>query len=405
MELPKNITQIGEANRSCKIYVEDYVVSYIKQLNQLACNKEMAVALYGTRKTENNVTYIFLYGACKLDFLQRETRHLSQAQYQEIERLRRKYFGEYEFQGYRLLNGEMVEGFHICEQDICRYVPGFAQFYEKNDSMLAYMLEARPAEAAPEVVNQEKYDVVKRRQEERREGHREEPGNERSEYRNEKMIQKQSPSIKKMRFSTATVFGLLCLAGLAFVWDEQGTEDLQVAARQVMTEFSEQKLPDAEVTMGSETVNMEAEVSTLIAEDKLSEAVLAENAVEKHEENGLVNAEAVADTMPHPALEPKSIPEPTLTPESTPTPELTLTPEPTSTPKPTSLPMPTTEPETESAQTATTATASYVVQKGDTLIDICIRQYGTDEMVQAVCKLNGISDSDDIKVGQKILLP
>ena len=35
MELPKNITQIGESDRHCKIYVEDYVVSYIKQMNQM----------------------------------------------------------------------------------------------------------------------------------------------------------------------------------------------------------------------------------------------------------------------------------------------------------------------------------------------------------------------------------
>lgn len=27
MELPKNITQIGESDKSCKIYAEDYVVS------------------------------------------------------------------------------------------------------------------------------------------------------------------------------------------------------------------------------------------------------------------------------------------------------------------------------------------------------------------------------------------
>lgn len=36
MELPKNITQIGETNPHCKIYVEDYVISYIRQLNQYA---------------------------------------------------------------------------------------------------------------------------------------------------------------------------------------------------------------------------------------------------------------------------------------------------------------------------------------------------------------------------------
>ncbi|MCI9232689.1 MAG: peptidoglycan-binding protein, partial [Lachnospiraceae bacterium] len=43
MELPKNITQIGETNPHCKIYVEDYVISYIRQLNQYAREKGLAV--------------------------------------------------------------------------------------------------------------------------------------------------------------------------------------------------------------------------------------------------------------------------------------------------------------------------------------------------------------------------
>ena len=132
MELPKNITQIGETNPHCKIYVEDYVISYIRQLNQYAREKGLAVALYGTKREEGEITYLFLYGACKLNFLQRECRHLSQAVCQEVEKLRRKHFAEYEFLGYRLLDGEMIEGFHICEQGVCRYVGGYAQFYEKN---------------------------------------------------------------------------------------------------------------------------------------------------------------------------------------------------------------------------------------------------------------------------------
>ncbi len=168
MELPKNITQIGEADRRCKIYVEDYVVSYIRQMNHLAENKDISLALYGIRKDEGEVGYVFLYGACRLESLQRETRHLSQAQSQEIERLRNKYFPEYQFLGYRLLNGEMVEGFHICEQGICRYIAGYACFYEKNDNMLAYMLEDRTEEAEPEKVDREKYERVRQRQENRR---------------------------------------------------------------------------------------------------------------------------------------------------------------------------------------------------------------------------------------------
>ena len=131
MELPKNITQIGECDRCCKIYVEDYVISYMKQLNRYAGDKDMAIALYGVRREEAGITYLFFYGACKLNFLQRECRHLSQAQLQEIEKQRRRFFPEYAFLGYRLLNGEMVEGFHIYEQGVCRYITGYAQFYEK----------------------------------------------------------------------------------------------------------------------------------------------------------------------------------------------------------------------------------------------------------------------------------
>ena len=119
-------------------------------------------------RAEDGVAYLFAYGSAKLNFLQKPMRHLSQAQEQEIEKLRRKYFPEMTFLGYQILNGEMVEGFQICEQEICRYVAGYAQFYEKNDSMLAYMLENRGEEAAPEKVDQEKYEVVKKRQEERR---------------------------------------------------------------------------------------------------------------------------------------------------------------------------------------------------------------------------------------------
>ena len=115
MELPKNITQIGEVDKSCKIYVEDYVVSYMKQMNRFAEDKEIAVSLYGRKSSEQDVSYYFVYGACKLDFLQRMVKHLSQAQNQEIEKLRRKYFPEQEFIGYLILNGEMIEGIYLSE--------------------------------------------------------------------------------------------------------------------------------------------------------------------------------------------------------------------------------------------------------------------------------------------------
>lgn len=110
MELPKEIIQVGEANPSCKVYVEDYAVSFLKQQNRQAADQKTVVALYGKTASEDDKTYVFIYGAAIVKSIQKETRHLSQAQNQELEKIRKKYFRDYAVVGYRLLDGEMIEG-------------------------------------------------------------------------------------------------------------------------------------------------------------------------------------------------------------------------------------------------------------------------------------------------------
>ena len=380
MELPKNITQIGESDKFCKIYAEDYVVSYLKQLNRVAGDKNLAVGLYGTRKEEAGISYLFLYGAGKLNFLQRESRHLSQAVQQEAERQRQRYFREYSFLGYKILNGEMIEGFQICEQGVCRYISGYAQFYEKNDSMLAYMLEQRQEDAVPEQVEQEKYDMVKKRQEERR--MQAEMEKKRTDHREKRVGDKQSgSSLRRMKYSAAAVFALLCVVGLTTINDGNGWNDLQAAARRMMDNISQQQIPDV-----MEVSNFSAEAGTIVAEDRLAEAIRMEN--DAAAEPAAAQSGAV---VPTPEPSPASTPEPTQPP----------TPEPTQAPTPVPTPDPTPEPTQEPAAEPT----SYIIKRGDTLIGICIATYGSDEKVREICSLNNISDPDDIKVGQKILLP
>lgn len=407
MELPKNITQIGEPDRFCKIYVEDYVVSYLKQLNQAARNKDIAVAVYGTRKVEGEVSYLFLYGACRLDFLQRETKHLSQAQQQEIERNRQRYFFEYEFQGYRLLNGDMIEGFHICENGICRYIAGYAQFYEKNDSMLNFMLETRSGEVQPEVVDQEKYEVVKRRQEERKvqveesrqiPSHRVASSNESETADGLSRIERQElsrawkkpekniqTSLRRMKMAAVAVFALLCMAGLASMNGGQGIKDLQVWAKQTLAGVTEQKLPDD--SQAVEVMGTSAASDTLVAEDRLTDAVRQEN--EQSTQESSVQAEPSqsetlqSDTMnPSVGTDSNEQPEPSEAGEVKPSEEVE-----------------------NSAEAGASAMVSYVIKQGDTLTNICVRNYGSDARLQEICNINEISDPDDIKVGQKILLP
>lgn len=366
MELPKNITQIGEVNPHCKVYVEDYVYSYVKQLSRRTADKHETVALYGVRKEEAGITYLFLYGSGKLQYLQKENRHLSQAVLQEVERQRKKFFAEYLFLGYSILNGELPEGFWICEQGICRYVEGYARFYEKNDSMLAYMLAERNEEALPEVVEQEKYDVVRQRQEERKAQIQEHP----------------KENFHMMRRAVAAVFLLLCVTGLLSMGKGHDLRDLQTAAGKLISSLTERQLPD-----DAQMANASAYAGSLTAEDALTDAVLRENNV--------TTSSVISATDSAVAVTPVPVAEPTANPTPMPTPEPTS--EPTAVPTSEPTPVPTPEP--------TPAPASYTIQPGDTLSAICVEKYGNDDRLPEICKLNRIGNPDDIKVGDKILLP
>ncbi len=413
MELPRNITQVGETDRNCKIYVEDYVVSYMKQMNKFAEEKELAVALYGKMSVEQQVTYCFVYGACMVQSISREVRHLSQAQSQEVERMRRKYFPEQTFLGYQILNGEMIEGFRIYDQNSCRYVKGYACFFEKNDTMLAYMLETRREEVQPEKVEQDKYDVVRKRQEDRRQQFE-----ERRQLKQKVVSEPTKEEDGKQypfQFAPFILVAGCCLIAL-MLWGNGNTlkrmkgqlsawvEDL-TDYRLVAGESQELESPIIDVQKESQEA-VQAVMGTLVTEDKLADAILQENEKKAEEGEGGPSSDAsqspdgtlapataqptgssqTGDSQPEASTQPTT-PQATATPQ--PTPQVTPTPQATSVPE-----MPTVhQPET------------YVIKSGDTLIAISRRIYGSDSYVPRICEMNDISNPDNIQIGQKILLP
>lgn len=378
MDLPKNITQIGEVGKNCKIYMEDYAVSYMKQLNKAAQDKDVVVALYGRHFEEDGIAYHFLYGACKLTSLLREVRHLSQAQLQEIERLRKKYFPELEFLGYRILNGEMIEGIHLCEQGICRYVGGYAQFYEKNDAMLAYMLEVRDA-TQPEQVDRTKYEKVQKRQDARKvAGYVGELDNNQLQDEMERSVLVSglrrggsgSVNLPRMRLAAVGVFAVLCLVGIGtFREDElarsEETDTLEVAVAPVTDNPYEEQ---------TETLLMEEALEqALLEENQLSAAAESISAAEQEEMVvEIQEVQPIQETQGE-VVEPSY--EATNDVKATQVSQLEAGP------------------------------VAYIVQPGDTLIAISLRQYGSDVRVDDICSLNNIKDPDDIKEGQVIMLP
>ena len=64
-----------------------------------------------------------------------------------------------------------------------------------------------------------------------------------------------------------------------------------------------------------------------------------------------------------------------------------------------------TVPETSTIQEQLSEEDYYVVKKGDTLDSISEKIYGNALHVEAICKMNGLSDGNLIYIGQKLLLP
>ena len=109
------------------------------------------------------------------------------------------------------------------------------------------------------------------------------------------------------------------------------------------------------------------------------------------------NATATAETTVPETMETEAAVEDTTEVTEEPQPEVTPTPEPT--------PEVTVEAETPQTQAAVAQPTAYTIKKGDTLIGISLRNYGSNTKVSEICALNGIADPDDIKIGQEILLP
>lgn len=397
MELPKNITQIGEADDKCKIYVEDYVVSYLRQMNQLARNKEMALALFGTSTDEEDKTFVFLYGATKVNYLQKEVRHLSQAQKQEIESNRVRYFKDYSFQGYCILKGEMIEGFYICSQDICRYTKGYAQFYEKNECMLSYMLEMRQEEPAQETVNQEKYERVKKRQEERKTlfGQGMEKKND---VRKVELFPKDR--FKNLQFSVVASFAILCILGFLAISGGQGMVPFE----------SESEASDVKEVAGGQV-----QAQVVSAQDSLLDALQKENlpSEERTEISQTDGTEASSVMQTDQAVDSEQPTEQEEVPEISRSQDTDKEPEDLQTDNQES--QESLEQSTEGSEPVVQTSVQeqpgevvfreYTIQKGDTLNKISIRYYGTKGYVKKICEINRIEDADHIRIGEKILLP
>ena len=465
MELPKNLIQMGKPDRTHKIFVEDYIISYIKEWNRESDGQPAGIALYGQVYKENNYKYYFMYGASRIEGLDRRGPYLSQSDREEINNVGNRYFNEYSFLGWCIVREELPETIFLDTRGKAIEVNGYACFFEKNESMLNFMLEmderekrcARQAENNPEnaVMDNTWTDASPAAQDGQADGQTETTafqgeygGNYRSlplenriaaakkssdkntasektasyKEKNRQMIK----HLERLKMAAAAMFTVLCVIGITTINDSDKIEEMQVAARQVIADLSQQKIPDAEnddaltangsahtagsgdtvLTGGNGTAHTTGIDNGNTAGTATNGSALTDGntatANGTTTSNNSIGTNSTgtsgtttgnsADGMPWPDVTP---------PDAFPTAGTTGVTDTTAGATGTK--------DTATGTTGTTQTAtqptSYTIMRGDTLNAICRRKYGDLGMVKQVCELNGIKNPNNIEVGQTILLP
>ncbi len=389
MELPKHITQIGTIDATHKIYVEDYCISYAKQLSKEMEGQKRLIALYGSIEQTNGIQYIFIYGAALLGVGKERNQHLAGAEKQQAEYMRKEFFSGYKLVGVLLSEEDNIEDiYYFSTSNKAVLSNGYYIFYDKNEAMLNYMMQYQKEERAidldPVIIKKADIDREKKaKAEEEAKEVKEKTGIYRKQLLAEKEIQKSGDHIKEKKNKfPALVMGLAALVALAYgVRYYYPNLDIVEVSGYV-----------SNYLRGMEQEELPSEGGEMVEEEQ----------IETIDDNSLLETEGDKIEVPEPeGFEVVVIPslEEIASQETEEAIDIEETEE--------SVVEEIVEEETEeiTEEVSVPAVTEYLIQKGDTLLNILRSFYGDESKMQEVCNMNGILDPNNIQVGQTILLP
>lgn len=187
LRLPKNVRQIGKTQGQTKIYVEDYVITFINQLTESSPMEPKLAILLGYTVSRNNMDYVFIHGAVEASGVNITDDHVGFTSgiwsriYDDI----KTYFGDAKVAGWFLTRpgkklkvtekirkihvdnfpGEnktlfvidpldSEEFFYIYKQGELIRQEGYYIYYERNEQMQNYMIEYKDQKEADDIMNQ-----------------------------------------------------------------------------------------------------------------------------------------------------------------------------------------------------------------------------------------------------------
>ncbi len=369
-ELPKNVRQIGNVCDSSKIYIEDYVDTFLNQLCEKVDQDSIGAFLVGEIVKDKDEDYIYVYGAIRMQELIQKGKDvfINETTWKHACETCKQYFDDAEILGWFLTsNGQALETNH-------NLMKIHQKFFPREKSVFV-LKEAKDKE--------EKYFVYKFKDLMEINGHY---------IYYEKNIEMQDYMIAIRKKNGMTPIEII---------EDGAAKSFRNVIRQKMTQ-TEQKtrsryvyvlstfLVLVVVVVGITMMNNYEKLQDI--RNSISELENAEDAVEalgdivsgqKDEEISIAPEEPDESEQPDQPENPEQLenPEVAVKPEISEAPEI---------------------PETHETPAGESV---YIVQKGDTLASISQKEYGDLNHVKAICELNGLEDGNLIMIGQKLLLP
>ena len=402
-KLPKNIRQIGERDKVLKLYLEDYVNTYLKRLQPLKGSDLRVGLLLGSREMREDVPFVFVDGALEMDSVTQEgekvafTEDAWKKAYQEVEQM----FPKRTVQGWFLcgspgcslsplnywrqhsqyftgknqlmylnagLEGE--EAVYITSSDGFYKLRGYSVYYERNQMMQDYMIQQKDRGRAEDGVDDKAIQDFRRKMDERR--------YEITRHRN----------TVGLLSGLCSVLAITVLAGgVAMFNNYKKMHEMESVIASV-------------VPAGSVREGIAAVGDKLLGADEKGDSGSA----------GYVIEEAAADVYPTEA--PDQVTPETMVPESQweeakagdgesssgKAAEAGRTAEAES-------PADGQEEPSDSQPVSAANYQVYVVNPGETLYGICFKLYQNLGHLDEICRVNGLTDQNSIYAGQELLVP
>ena len=419
-QLPRNVRQIGMTDQNYRIYMEDYVYTFLERAAAAGEDKEekerrLAVFM-GETKWDAGTGYLFIRGAVLVsgEEISQEHVELTDAMWQQIHEDAEKYFEGEEIVGWFLggrmqpmevsemlfrihlkhFGGEKVlmlmdpsdneEAFFRYENSFMVKQSGFYIYYEKNPQMQAYMLEKNPELNQPE---QELVadDAVKT-------------------FR--KIIQKKHTEETQETEERASVFSYAATACLVLAVLTVGVQFYQnynhKSITDTITETVSRTANSTEVTKAERQTEKKSVTPTSALKKDLTPIPVSPAATETPPVTSMA-AEDDAETDTKNVLNSEKEQEIYREESDTRKAERRVKQEQVEN---NAAKNKISEDVTDSAVASSAESGtSYVIKPGDTLYQISISRYGTMEKVADICRANGLTEEEIIYPGQIIVLP